>query len=339
MMADDAHEQIHVDAPPERCFALATAFEEYPEWAKRREAGDRARCATPTVAAPASSTTWPALGRRVRYVLDYDFADAPHAFSWSLVEGDMLRALDGRYVFDAADDGTHVDYTLRVDLADPDAGPGEAAGVGHDHGDRVARPQARGGGRGSMSGGDASRGSRRAATRGLTPASRRAPTPTSGRSMSGSEPTPHPDAVDFESAGTEERPLPAAVGARERDHRAARRGARGAGPRAAGGRRAARRREGAHRRRRPGGAPAARRRPERVGDTATFGVDLGGTNLRVALVDPDGTIVEQRRVPTPPTLDGIVDTITGAVRAFAPLRPEARALGVGRGRDGRPRRA
>ena len=26
--------------------------------------------------------------------------------------------------------------------------------------------------------------------------------------MSGSEPTPHPDAVDFDSAGTEERPLP-----------------------------------------------------------------------------------------------------------------------------------
>jgi glucokinase len=66
-----------------------------------------------------------------------------------------------------------------------------------------------------------------------------------------------------------------------------------------------------------------------VGESATFGVDLGGTNVRVALVDPDGTIVEQRRAPTPRTLDGIVDHITGAVRAFAPLRPEARALGVG----------
>jgi glucokinase len=66
-----------------------------------------------------------------------------------------------------------------------------------------------------------------------------------------------------------------------------------------------------------------------VAATATFGVDLGGTNLRIALVDPDGTIVEQRRVATPHTLDGIVDCITGAVRAFAPLRSEARALGVG----------
>jgi glucokinase len=66
-----------------------------------------------------------------------------------------------------------------------------------------------------------------------------------------------------------------------------------------------------------------------VGDTATFGVDLGGTNLRVALVDPDGTVVDERRVDTPNTLDEIVDRITGAVRAFAPLRAEARALGVG----------
>src|SRR6185295_10623696 len=58
-------------------------------------------------------------GRRVRYVLDYDFADAPHAFSWSMVEGDLLRALDGRYAFTPNADGTHVDYTLTVELAVP----------------------------------------------------------------------------------------------------------------------------------------------------------------------------------------------------------------------------
>jgi glucokinase len=66
-----------------------------------------------------------------------------------------------------------------------------------------------------------------------------------------------------------------------------------------------------------------------VGDTATFGVDLGGTNLRVALVDPDASIVDERRLATPPTLDGIVQSIAEAVHDFAPRRPEARALGVG----------
>ena len=60
------------------------------------------------------------LGERVRYVLDYDFADAPHAFSWSLVEGDMLRALDGRYAF-APRGRRHASSTTRlhVDLAMP----------------------------------------------------------------------------------------------------------------------------------------------------------------------------------------------------------------------------
>jgi glucokinase len=66
-----------------------------------------------------------------------------------------------------------------------------------------------------------------------------------------------------------------------------------------------------------------------VGDTATFGVDLGGTNLRVALVDPDGTVVDEQRFATPHTLDDIVSTIHTAVRALAPQRSEARALGVG----------
>jgi glucokinase len=66
-----------------------------------------------------------------------------------------------------------------------------------------------------------------------------------------------------------------------------------------------------------------------VGETATFGVDLGGTNLRVALVDPDGCVVDEQRILTPPTLDGIITSIERAVRSLAPQRPEAKALGVG----------
>jgi glucokinase len=66
-----------------------------------------------------------------------------------------------------------------------------------------------------------------------------------------------------------------------------------------------------------------------VGDAATFGVDLGGTNLRVALVDADGSVVDEQRFATPRTLDEIVAAIAGAVHAQAPRRPDARALGVG----------
>jgi hypothetical protein len=117
-MADDAREQIDMTASPARCFTVATAFEQYPEWTSdvkhvtvlERDATGRGTRVEYHVAG---------LGRRIRYVLEYDFADAPHSFSWSLVEGDMLRALDGRYAFTPSDHGTHVDYTLHVDLAVP----------------------------------------------------------------------------------------------------------------------------------------------------------------------------------------------------------------------------
>jgi ribosome-associated toxin RatA of RatAB toxin-antitoxin module len=117
-MADEANEQIHVDAEPARCFALASTFEDYPVWAKdvkeatvlaRDERGRGTRVEYRAAA----------MGRTVRYVLEYDFADAPDAFSWSLAEGDMLRALDGRYAFTPDGDGTRVEYQLRVDLSIP----------------------------------------------------------------------------------------------------------------------------------------------------------------------------------------------------------------------------
>src|SRR6187455_1880125 len=117
-MADAAHEQIDIATSPARCFAVASAFEDYPSWTSdvkqvtvlERDALGRGTRVEYHIAG---------LGRRVRYVLDYDFGDAPRSFSWSLVEGDMLRALDGRYAFSPAGDGTLIDYALHVDLAVP----------------------------------------------------------------------------------------------------------------------------------------------------------------------------------------------------------------------------
>jgi ribosome-associated toxin RatA of RatAB toxin-antitoxin module len=117
-MADEAHEQIVVGAPPERCWAVATDYERYPEWAKdvkhaavleRDEQGRGSRVEYRVAG----------LGRSIRYVLAYDYADAPAAFSWELVEGDVLRRLDGRYGFEEADSGTRVTYDLLVDVAIP----------------------------------------------------------------------------------------------------------------------------------------------------------------------------------------------------------------------------
>ncbi|MFN8025081.1 MAG: hypothetical protein U0W40_01630 [Acidimicrobiia bacterium] len=70
-------------------------------------------------------------------------------------------------------------------------------------------------------------------------------------------------------------------------------------------------------------------------DRACFGVDLGGTNTRVALVDPDGTVVEQRIGPTAPTLDGIVEFIADTARRCSTTVP-TQLRSVWRGRHGRP---
>ena len=117
-MADEAHEQIRVGAPPDRIWAVATDYERYPGWAKdvkhalvleRDEAGRGSRVEYRVAG----------LGRSIRYVLVYDYQEAPAAFSWELVEGDVLRRLDGRYGFEADGSGTRVSYDLVVDVAIP----------------------------------------------------------------------------------------------------------------------------------------------------------------------------------------------------------------------------
>ena len=117
-MADEARESIHIEAPPERCYAVAIAFERYPEWATdvkdvevlERDGDGRGTRVRYEIAA---------LGKTIGYVLAYDYADAPGGFSWTLEKADLLRRLDGAYRFDAEGDGTRVGYVLTVDVTLP----------------------------------------------------------------------------------------------------------------------------------------------------------------------------------------------------------------------------
>jgi hypothetical protein len=209
-MTDAAHEQIDVAASPARCFAVASAFESYPEWTSdvkqvtvlERDGLGRGKRVEFHVAG---------LGRRVRYVLAYDFSHAPHAFSWTMVEGDLLRALDGTYAFAPTETGTHVDYTLRVELAVPMPG--------------LVKRRASG-----MIMGNALRDLKRAVEAASSEDPAQAPAelvvehdmatddPAPGDPVpdepAGDEPAgdllpaAHPEAVPFEQAGTEPRPLP-----------------------------------------------------------------------------------------------------------------------------------
>lgn len=118
-MTDTASERIRVEASADRCWDVAIDFESYPEWVRdvkeariveRDEEGRGKRVEFRAAA----------LGKSIRYVLEYDFSEAPNAFSWKFVEGDMLRRLDGTYRFEPeGDSSTRVHYDLAVDLAVP----------------------------------------------------------------------------------------------------------------------------------------------------------------------------------------------------------------------------
>lgn len=118
-MTETADERIRIEAPADRCWDVAVDFESYPEWVRDvkdvhiLERDDEGRGLRVEYRAAA-------LGKSIRYVLEYDYSGAPGTFSWKFVEGDMLRRLDGTYRFEP--DGpacTRVHYELAVELAVP----------------------------------------------------------------------------------------------------------------------------------------------------------------------------------------------------------------------------
>jgi hypothetical protein len=118
-MTEQATERTVVQATPERCWDVAVDFERYPEWASRiktvtiEDRDDEGRAVRVTYRAGA-------MGRSTQYTLVYDYSGGPRELSWVLEKGDIMRTLDGAYVFDDAGDGsTEVTYHLEADLIFP----------------------------------------------------------------------------------------------------------------------------------------------------------------------------------------------------------------------------
>lgn len=112
-MADKVKDSIDIEATAEEIFEVATDFEAYPEWnanikaTEIQETDDEGR----------ATLVWyevDAKIKKLQYVLEYDYSEAPSAFSWSLAEGDV-KELTGSYVFDEFDDVTDVTYEMSID--------------------------------------------------------------------------------------------------------------------------------------------------------------------------------------------------------------------------------
>ncbi len=117
-MSDQATQQMHIEAPLERIWAVLTDFESYPGWArdlKEATVVQRDEEGRPALVRFRAA----AMGRSTTYTLCYDWEDAPERLPWKLVNGDIMRVLDGAYEFTETDGGTDVTYHLRVDLAIP----------------------------------------------------------------------------------------------------------------------------------------------------------------------------------------------------------------------------
>ena len=118
-MAETASQTTTIAAAPDRVWAIAIDFEQYPEWAKdiknvivrERDAEGRAT----EVEYRAS-----ALGRSTHYTLGYDYSQAPNVLKWSMLRGDIMRTIDGAYIFSSTPDGgTEVRYDLAIELVVP----------------------------------------------------------------------------------------------------------------------------------------------------------------------------------------------------------------------------
>ena len=117
-MAEQTSSSITIDAPPADVMAVIADFESYPVWAKGvqtaevTEVGANGRAREVFFSLDVSPI-------KDEYTLAYDW-DADREVTWTLVEGKMLKMLDGAYTLaDRGDGSTEATYRLALDVSIP----------------------------------------------------------------------------------------------------------------------------------------------------------------------------------------------------------------------------
>jgi ribosome-associated toxin RatA of RatAB toxin-antitoxin module len=116
-MAEQTTSSIVISADPAAVMGVIADFEAYPQWAqgvKKAEPRDQGADGRPDDvyfeldAAPIKDA----------YTLHYDW-HGNDSVTWTLVEGKMLKAMDGAYELQGRDGSTEVTYRLAVELSIP----------------------------------------------------------------------------------------------------------------------------------------------------------------------------------------------------------------------------
>jgi ribosome-associated toxin RatA of RatAB toxin-antitoxin module len=111
-VADQTTASIDIDAAPAQVMAVIADFEHYPEWVDSMRNAE-----VLTSSAGKAETVGMVLDHPLvkdDYVLAYQWQ--PSTVSWHLVQGTLLKAMDGSYVLEQRGNGTTVTYKLAVEV-------------------------------------------------------------------------------------------------------------------------------------------------------------------------------------------------------------------------------
>ncbi|PVG82755.1 cyclase [Nocardioides gansuensis] len=117
-MAEQTTSSIVIDAPPAAVMAVIADFTSYPAWAKGVKS---AQVLSTGIDGRAEQVHFDLDVSPIKdtYTLSYDW-EGDREVTWTLVEGQMLKALDGAYTMrDLGNGSTEVTYRLALDVSIP----------------------------------------------------------------------------------------------------------------------------------------------------------------------------------------------------------------------------
>ena len=117
-MADKTSSSITIDAPAARIMEVIADFPAYPEWAQGMQVAE-VTSEFPDGRAEQVHFELEASPIKDSYDLRYDW-HGDERVDWTLVQGRMLKKLDGSYILEQESDArTHVTYLLAAELGIP----------------------------------------------------------------------------------------------------------------------------------------------------------------------------------------------------------------------------